>query len=92
MAPIHETIADFKLRKPRDDSTFKKIAGKHDADRSTLEQRCKGMTGPWQDGYATQQKLSPQQEKGLVCYIGELTAYGLPSTRAIIQNFASNIL
>jgi hypothetical protein len=92
MAPIHETIADFKLRKPRDDSTFKKIAEKHDADRSTLEHRCKGMTGPWQNGYATQQKLSSQQEEGLVCYIRELTAYGLPPTRAMIQNFASNIL
>jgi hypothetical protein len=69
MAPIQETIADFKLRKPSDDSTLEKIAEKHDADRSTLEQRCKGMTGPWQDGYATQQKLSSQQEEGLVCYI-----------------------
>ncbi|KAF1975280.1 hypothetical protein BU23DRAFT_458978, partial [Bimuria novae-zelandiae CBS 107.79] len=32
------------------------------------------------------------QEEGLVEYIRGLTARGLPPTRAIIQNFASNIL
>jgi hypothetical protein len=49
------------------------------------------VTGPWQDGYAAQQELSPQQEE-LVRYLGELTARELPPTRAMIQNFASNIL
>jgi hypothetical protein len=91
MAPIDEAIADCELRKPRDDRTLTNIAERHDVDRTTLGQSCKGVTGPWQDGYAAQQQLSPQQEE-LVRYLGELNARGLPPTRAMIQNFASNIL
>jgi hypothetical protein len=91
MAPIDDAIADFDSREPGDDVTLKEIAERHGVDRLTLGRRCKGVTGPRQDGYAAQQKFSPQQGEGLVRYIGELTARGLPPTRAMIRNFASNI-
>jgi hypothetical protein len=91
MAPIDDAIADFDLREPGDNFTLKTIAERYGVDRSTLGRRCKRLTGSRQDGYAQQQKLNPQQEEGLVDYIAALTARGLPPTRAMIQNFASNI-
>jgi hypothetical protein len=92
MAPIDDTIADFDLRKPGNDFTLRKIAEGHGVDRSTLRQRCKRLTGFQKDGYAQQQKLNPQQEEGLVDYIAALTACGLPPIRAMIQNFALNLM
>jgi hypothetical protein len=91
MAPIDDAIADFDLRKPGDDLTLRIIAERHGVNCLMLEQRCKRLTGSWQDGYAQQQKLSPQQEKELEDYIAAFTACGLSSTRAIIQNLALNI-
>jgi hypothetical protein len=91
MAPVDDTIADFDLRTAGDDVTLKKIAEKHGVDCSTLGQRCKRLTGSQQDGYAQQEKLNPQQEEGLVDHIAVLMTHGLPPTRAMIQNFASNI-
>jgi hypothetical protein len=92
MAPIDEAHAEIELHKPGDGFTLKNIAEKHGVDRSTLGQRCKGKTGPRSNGYASQQLLNPQQEQALVQYIEDLTACGLPSTRAMIRNFPSNIL
>jgi hypothetical protein len=92
MAPIDEALAEIELQDPGDGFTLKNIAEKHGVDRSTLGQRCKGKTGPRSDGYASQQLLNPQQEQALVQYIEDLTARGLPPTRAMIRNFASNIL
>jgi hypothetical protein len=66
MAPIDEAIADFKSCEPGDDDALENIAKEHGVDRSTLGRRFKGVTGPRQDGYASQQKLNPQQEEGLV--------------------------
>jgi hypothetical protein len=91
MAPIDDAIAAFDAREPGDNNTLKNIAERFGVDRSTLGRRCKRQTGPRQDGYAQQQKLSPQQEDGLVDYIAALTARGLPPTRAMIQTFAANI-
>jgi hypothetical protein len=92
MAPIDEAIADLKLREAGDNFSLWCIAKKHGVLHSTLSQRWNYQTGSWAAGYAAQQLLSPQQEKGLVEYIGRLTACGLPPMRDMIQNFASNIL
>jgi hypothetical protein len=91
MAPIDEALAEIELHKPGDGFTLKIIAEKHCVDRSTLGQRCKGKTDPQSDGYASQQLFNPQQEQALVQYIEDLTARGLPPTRAMIRNFALNI-
>jgi hypothetical protein len=91
MAPIDEAIADFKSCEPGDDDALENIAKEHGVDRSTLGRRFKGVTGPRQDGYASQQKLNPQQEEGLVQYIQGLSGRRLPPSGAMIRNFASNI-
>jgi hypothetical protein len=92
MSRIDEALAEIELHKPGDGFTLKNIAEKHGVDCSTLGQRCKGKTGPRSNGYASQQLLNPQQEQALVQYIEDLTACELPPTRAMIHNFALNIL
>jgi hypothetical protein len=92
MAPIDKAIADLKSREAGDNFSLWCIVKKHGVLHSTLSQRWNYQTGPWAAGYAAQQLLSPQQEEGLMEYIGGLTACGLPPTRAMIQNFVSNIL
>ncbi|KAF2827131.1 hypothetical protein CC86DRAFT_266837, partial [Ophiobolus disseminans] len=91
MAPIDDAIADLESQEPGERSTLKAIAEKYGVNRSTLGRRWRGVTSSKQDGYAAQQKLSPQQEQALVRYVGDLTARGLPPTRAMIRNFACNI-
>jgi hypothetical protein len=91
MAPIDEAIADLKSHERDEDFSIRGIAKKHGVEYSTLRRRWTGQTSSKQVGYAQQQKLSPQQEEGLVQYIGGLTARRLPPTRAMIRNFASNI-
>jgi hypothetical protein len=91
MAPIDKAIEDLKLHEQDEDFSIRGIAKKHGVEYSTLRRRWTGQTGPRAAGHASQQLLSPQQEEGLVEYIGGLTAYGIPPTRAMIRNFASNI-
>jgi hypothetical protein len=69
MAPIDDAIAAIDARESEDDSTLTKIADKFVVDRSTLGRRCKGATTTREAGYASQQKLNPQQELELVAYI-----------------------
>jgi hypothetical protein len=61
-------------------------------DCSTLGRRFQGVTRPKQEVSKQQQNLSPQQEYELVCYMKGLTKQGLPPTRAIIQNFGSEVV
>jgi hypothetical protein len=91
MAPIDKAIADLKSHEQGKDFSIQSIAKKHGVEYSTLRRRWTGQTGPRAAGYASQQLLSPQQEEGLVDYIKGLMACGLPPTRAMIRNFASNI-
>jgi hypothetical protein len=49
------------------------------------------VTGLKEEGYASQQALSLQQEIELVQYIERLTKRGLPPTREIIKNFSSKV-
>jgi transposase-like protein len=91
MAPIDDAIAAIDARESEDDSTLTEIADKLGVDRSTLGRRCKGATTTQEAGYASQQKLNPQQELELVAYIEELTKRALPPTRAMIRNFALEV-
>jgi hypothetical protein len=49
------------------------------------------VTRSKEEGYASQQALSPQQEIELVQYIERLKKRGLPPTREIIKNFSSEV-
>ncbi|KAF1828973.1 hypothetical protein BDW02DRAFT_651685 [Decorospora gaudefroyi] len=91
MALIDKAVADLKSHEQDEDFSIQGIAKKHSVEYSTLRRRWTGQTAPRAARYASQQLLSPQQEEGLVEYIRGLTARGLPPTRAMIRNFASNI-
>jgi hypothetical protein len=84
IAPIDKAIADLKFHEQDGIFSIRGIVKKHDVEYSTLRRR-------WAARYASQQLLSPQQEEGLVEYSGGLTARGVPPTRAMIRNFASNV-
>jgi hypothetical protein len=66
MAPIKEANAAIELHKVGDKPMLTEVADKYGFDRSTLGRRCKGMTRSREAGYASHQKLSPQQESELV--------------------------
>jgi transcriptional regulator with XRE-family HTH domain len=71
--------------------SLKEVADKYGVDRSTLGRRWRGVTRSKEEGYASQQALSPQQEIELVQYIERLTKRGLPPTREMIRNFSSEV-
>jgi hypothetical protein len=91
MAPIDEALEDLKSRKEGEQFSLTEIADKYGVNRSTLGRRWKGVTGSKEEGYASQQALSPQQEIELVQYIERLTKRGLPPTREMIKNFSSEV-
>jgi hypothetical protein len=90
-APIDKAVAELKLHEQDEDFSTRGIAKTHGVEYSTLRRRWTGQTGPRAVRYDSQQLLSPQQEEGLMEYIGGLAARGLPPTRAMIRNSASNI-
>jgi hypothetical protein len=56
-----------------------------------MQRRMDGQIVPRTEHTTNTRKLSPQQEDELVLYIEILTARRLPPTRAMIQNFASEV-
>jgi hypothetical protein len=91
MAPINKAIAAFESQKPGKQLTLQACANKYSVEHSTLGQRIRGQTCPIEAKATAQQKLNPQQEMELVVYIGDLTRRGLPPTREMVQNFASEV-
>jgi transposase-like protein len=65
------------------------IAKKFGVDESTLRRRHQGRCSTHVEAAQEQKNLSTQQEEELVKYIKDLTSKGLPSSRAMTQNFAS---
>jgi hypothetical protein len=91
MAPIDNEIAAFESQKPGEKLTLQACANKYSVERSTLGRRIRGQTRLIEAKATSQQKLNPQQEIELIEYIRNLTKRGLPPTREIIQNFASEV-
>jgi hypothetical protein len=90
MDPIQAAIEDYESQEPGERSV-QKVADKHGVWRSTMQRRMDGQIVPRTEHTTNTRKISPQQEDELVLYIESLTARGLPPTRAMIQNFASDI-
>src|SRR3954471_11156623 len=88
MAPIDDALAEIESLEPGEKFSYKEIANKHGAWRSTLTRRHKAKTRSREEQATIQQKLSPQQEAELVKYIEGLLARHLLPIREIIQNFA----
>jgi hypothetical protein len=91
MAPIDDAAAAFGSHDSEDLLTLKGCADRFGVDRSTLGRRLRGVTRPKHEVSKQQQNVSPQQEYEIVRYIEGLTKQGLPPTRAMIQNFSSEI-
>jgi hypothetical protein len=91
MAPIDDAIAAFESQEPGEKLTLQACADEYGVERSTLGRRIRGRTRPIEAKATSQQKLNPRQEMELVEYIGDLTKRGLPPTREMIQNFASEV-
>jgi transposase-like protein len=91
MAPIDDAIAAIKSREAGEKFTYQSIADKFGVNRSTLSRRHKGCQAPREAEGLNRRLLSPQQELTLVKYIEDLTKRGLPPTRDMIRNYASEI-
>ncbi|KAF1346406.1 hypothetical protein EJ07DRAFT_59344, partial [Lizonia empirigonia] len=90
MDPVQAAIEDYESQEPGEQSV-QAVADNHGVWRSTMQRRMDGQTVPRTEHTANTRKLSLQQEDELVLYIESLTARRLPPTRAMIQNFASEI-
>ncbi|KAH4980267.1 hypothetical protein HBI32_145430 [Parastagonospora nodorum] len=91
MEPIQAAIEEIESYGPDDHFSYTKVAEKHNVSRHTLARRCKGVQASKDAQRVNAMKLSPQQELELIVYIEKLTERGLPPTRTMIKNFASQI-
>ncbi|KAF1940372.1 hypothetical protein EJ02DRAFT_406678, partial [Clathrospora elynae] len=91
MGAIEDAIEAIKLQEPGEDFSYRKVAETYNINQTTLSRRHKHSQAPQTVKAVNQQKLNPQQEDELVQYIEGLTRRGLPPTREMIQNFASQI-
>jgi hypothetical protein len=91
MDPIEAAIAAIESRELGDETSYSKVAAIYGVSRSTLSRRHHGSQHPKEVKDFNQQALSPQQECELVIYIEKLTEQGLPPTREMIINFASQV-
>jgi hypothetical protein len=66
-------------------------AKKYGVERSTLSRRWRGVQGSRAAQYENQRLLSDRQELELVQYIDGLCQRGLPPTRSMLRNFATEI-
>ena len=91
MGAIDDAIKAIESREPGEDFSYRKIAKIYNVNRTTLARRHKGLQASKIATAINQQKLNPQQEEELVKYIESLSKRGLPPTREMIQNFASQV-
>jgi AraC-like DNA-binding protein len=91
MDPIEAAIAAIESREPGEGFSYNKIAAIYGVSRSTLSRRHQGSQGTKETKDFNQQALNLQQECELVVYIETLTNKGLPPTREMIINFASQV-
>ena len=91
MEPIDAAIDFLKSLDLGEDINYSQIAKKYGVNRSTLSRRWRGIQGPMQSKIEKTRLLNNTQEIKLIKYIETLTNRGLPPTREIIRNFASEI-
>jgi hypothetical protein len=91
MSPIEEALAETKSLRPIDPTYYTFRAKKHGFWRPTLTRRHQAATLSNASKSINQRKLDEQQEQELVRYIARLARQCLPPTRALIQNFASDV-
>jgi hypothetical protein len=91
MDPIEAAIAAIESRELEDKTPYNKAAAIYGVSRSTLSRRHQGSQLTKEAKDINQRALNLQQEQELVIYIEGLTRQGLPPTREMIINFASQV-
>jgi hypothetical protein len=91
MEAIDKALAAIDAHELGDELCYQKYADKYGVKRVTLSRRHQGLQAPRTSKAINQRLLHPQQELELVRYIETLSKRALPPTRAMIQNFASDL-
>jgi AraC-like DNA-binding protein len=91
MDPIDEALAAIELLPSGEKFTYSEYARHFGVSRTTLSRRHRDCQASVTTYAREQRLLNPQQEEELVRYIEHLSGDGLPPTRSIIRNFASEI-
>jgi hypothetical protein len=91
MSSIEAALAAIESLRPEEKLVYAQIARKYGVEPTTLARRHKGASTSLNTRFENQQAIHPQQEQVLLQYITGLTRKGLPPTRAMIRNFASQI-
>jgi hypothetical protein len=91
MSSIQAALAAIASLGPGEEINYTQIAKTYGVVRSTLTRRHQGNSTSCATRFENQQALHVQQELELLRYIERLTKQGLPPTRAMIRNFASQI-
>ena len=91
MDPIEAAIEAIESLEPGEQFSSRQIARDYHCSRATLARRHQSVSASRSTMAENQQALHPQQELELLRYIKRLTRQGLPPTRAMIRNFASQI-
>ena len=91
MSSIEAALAAIESLKLGEKLVYAQIARNYGVEPTTLARRHKGASTSLNTRFENQQAIHPQQEQELLQYIKGLTRRGLPPTRAMIRNFASQI-
>jgi hypothetical protein len=91
MAAIDAALAALESLKPGEDFEYSEYAKNYSCSRTTLSRRHQRIQEARTTKLANSQLLNTTQEQQLVQYIKDLCAQGLPPSRLIIRNFASDI-
>jgi hypothetical protein len=91
MAPIDDALEALRSLKVGESINLTQIADEYGCNRSTLSKRWRGVQGTMAEKLENSRLLNDTQTKELLQYIEGLTARGLPPTREMIRNFASEI-
>jgi transposase-like protein len=91
MGSIEDALTAIESLEAGEDINYAQIARLYGVERSTLSRRHRGQTTSRKAYSQMQLSLHPQQDLELLRYIKRLTERGLPPTRAVIRNFASQI-
>ena len=91
MDPIDEAIAAIESSRSGERLSYRKAAERFAVNYTTLLRRHKECQAPRDTLPANSRLLNNEQELELVTYIRDLTEDGLPPTKAMVRNFASEI-
>jgi len=91
MDPIDAAITAINSLQPGEHFTYTEIAEKFGVLRSTLSRRHRRVSHRREVTDQNRRNLHKHQEGELLQYIQRLTERGLPPTRQMMRNFASNI-